>query len=125
MDPTKRNNVSSSLRCALLSFFEQKDFSGETRARRIDLEGSKFSVIVVVYIHIYIHVDCLLSSTTYDCKKRKNDDCVSVTTVSNNRPISSERKWMFLFVKTRSTGIGRVGGQLENGVQGLFGGREV
>lgn len=55
MDPTKRNNVSSSLRCALLSFFEQKDFSGETRARRIDLEGSKFSVIVVVYIHIYIY----------------------------------------------------------------------
>lgn len=61
MDPTKRNNVSSLLRCALLSFFEQKDFSGETRARRIDLEGSEFSVTVVVYIHIYIYIYTLIA----------------------------------------------------------------
>lgn len=60
----------------------------------------------MMYIYIYIYVDRWLSSTTYDCKK-KNDDCISVTTVSNNRPISSERKWMmFPFVKTRSTESG-------------------
>lgn len=57
----------------------------------------------MVYIYTLIG-GCPLRPTTV---KKKNDDCISVTTVSNNRPISSERKWMmFPFVKTRSTESG-------------------
>lgn len=69
----------------------QKDISKKDR-----FKGKR----VLCYICIYTRwlVDYPL--------REKKKDCISVTTVSNNRPISSGRKWMFPFVKTRSTGSG-------------------